>query len=152
MLSLISARARAWSGVSSNGKAASSSRCHSESSEKTIPFRRLALCVQLQQFASHRFDRLADPGLDPGPTRPAQLVQRRLGPSGAVVLLDQIETVDRHEQAVTTRELEDHEVPVQAAALGTPQSGVARDAVVHVDHECDPSFRSRKSDTNAARP
>ncbi len=102
---------------------------------ENVALRRLAPGVELEQLAGHRLDRLAHARLDPLPSGSAQLVQLRLVAGHAVVLLHEVEPIDGHEQTVAAGELEHHEVAVEAAALGPPQAGVARDAVIDVDDQ-----------------
>ncbi len=100
---------------------------------ESVAANRASLGVQLQQIACHRLDRLAHPFLDALPPRTAELVGLGHLPGDAAVFLDKIQAIDRDEQPVAPRELEHHEVAVEAAALGPAEPEVARHAVIDVN-------------------
>ena len=99
------------------------------------PARRAAAAYSSSSSLAIERHRLAHLGLDPLPARARPADRARAVPGDAAVLLDEIEAIDGDEQPVAARELQHHEVAVEAAALGAPQARVARDAVVHVDDE-----------------
>jgi len=65
---------------------------------------------------------------------PAESVGLRPLPRDTAVFLDQVEPVGGDEQAVAARELEHHEIAVEAAALGAAQAHVLGHTVIHMDH------------------
>ena len=94
-----------WSGVSRNGKASSSSRCHGRVRPEGVALGGLPGGVQLDQLGGDLADRLAGAALALGPVGAAEPVERGL--LAADVAGDLVERVGRHVEPVR-----------RAAALG----------------------------------
>src|SRR4051794_31255183 len=94
---------------------------------------RLARGVELQQLLGHIAHRLLDAALRALPGRAAEAIDRR--PRRAGVLLDEIQTLDRHEQLVFTgvAQLEKFLLVVADADLLQPDEYA--DAVIDVNDE-----------------
>ena len=78
MSRLTSSTVESWSGVSTNGKASSSSRCHGESGPKACPLVACRAAYSLISSAGDLPDRLARPALALRPVGAAEPVQGRL--------------------------------------------------------------------------
>ena len=78
MSALTSSTVVSWSGVSANGKASSSSRCHGVSGAERVALGGLARGVQLDQLGGDLADRLAGPALALGPVGAAEPVEAGL--------------------------------------------------------------------------
>ncbi len=105
MSALTSSTVLSWSGVSWNGKASSSSRCHGVSGAERVALGGLPGGVQLDQLGGDLADRLAGAVLALGPVGAAEPVQRGL--LAADVAGDLVERVGRDVEPVR-----------RAAALG----------------------------------
>ena len=98
MSALTSSIAASWSGVSVNGNASSSSRCHGRVRAERVAGRGLAGGVELHELGGDLPDGLARAALGLRPVGAAELVQRRH--LAADVAADLVERVGRDEQPV----------------------------------------------------
>ncbi len=136
MSSLTSVIASSWSGVSTYGKASSSSRCHGVSGAEGVPGRGHPGAVELDEAGGDVLDGLAGAALALGPVGAAEAVERRR--LAADVLGDELELVGRDEDPVAglallaRRELEDEVLAGRALHRALHHLDVARDAVLLV--------------------
>ena len=137
MSALTSSTVLSWSGVSWNGNASSSSRCHGESGREGVALGGLPGGVQLDQLGRDLAHRLAGAALALGPVGTAEPVQRGL--LAADVAGDLVERVRGDEEPVRRAAalggavLEDEVLAGRAADLALPHLDVAADAVLLVD-------------------
>ena len=117
MSALISSIVCSWSGVSANGNASSSSRCHGRVGAERVALRRHARRVELDELDRDVAHRLARAALGLRPVAAAHLRQRRR--LAADVLREQVELIGGHEELVARvaalgRRVLEHEVLAHA--------------------------------------
>ncbi len=137
MSALTSSTVVSWSGVSWNGNASSSSRCHGVSGAEGVALGGLAGGVELDQLGGDLAYRLAGAALALGPVGPAEPVEAGL--LAADVAGDLVEAVGRDEEhvgrlaALGRAVLEDEVLAGGAVHLALPHLDEAADAVLLVD-------------------
>ena len=138
MSALTSLIAASWSGVSVNGNASSSSRCHGVSGANAWPGAEAPGRIQLDQLRSDVAHRLPGTTLGLGPVGAAELVDRR--DLTADVAGQQVQCIGRDEQPVpgmaplARRVFDDEVFADRAAGRAADQVDVLPDAVLGVDH------------------
>ena len=130
MSALTSSMAVRWSGVGSNGKDSSSSRCHGVSAAKAWPGRVHALLVEHDQLLGDLGHRRAHLGLGLLPLAAAHAAEGRRLAAGVVA--HRVDLVGRHVELVVAAVLEQQVVALDAADGPLDHAAVAGDAVLVV--------------------
>ena len=101
-----------------------------------VPRRRRAARVELQELLGDVLDGLADRCLPLRPARSAELVEGRgRAVAAALVLLEQVEPLDRDEEPGVARVAQVDHLPRDAAVLDRHEAAEEADAVLAVDDE-----------------
>ena len=122
-----------WSGVSSNSKASSNSRCQLPSGEKANPCGGFAFGVESEELVGHVLEGFADASLAGGPGGAAKPVERRMDAFDDAIALDEVHALEGNVEAGVFGIAQEHEFAAAAFGFDEAEAFELADAVIDVN-------------------